>query len=274
MVQCGTSELLQLSFFDFAFMPRRRCPVWLVTADDLGGIAQSHDRRALRLCLLRLHLECENLRNILRNIAVGNLAIAPRSDASERFQLYLDDALNRIVGAKKDLDGYARKSIYQIARAAIATVFPTLGDELINSVSALRIRGNLFRRLENVNQQLTIEKMTNINVYGGQFSNFGNEYNGGTQSNVQLLYGLDSAKLEKLSAELGTLRAELLRRDPCPERAGSVAAIEQAEEAAKKGNSRTVLECLPKAGKWTLDVAKDIGVELVASLLEKQIKLF
>jgi hypothetical protein len=44
--------------------------------------------------------------------------------------------------------------------------------------------------------------------------------------------------------------------------------VGDAEQAAEDGDGQTALEYLKKAGKWALDVAKEIGVSVASEALK------
>lgn len=86
----------------------------------------------------------------------------------------------------------------------------------------------------------------------------------------QLQTGLN---LTQLAAELSTLRTALKGRASEPEHDMAVGVIAEAEVAAKQGNGQKALAGLKKAGKWTWEVATDIGTTLVAEVIKKQMGL-
>ena len=53
----------------------------------------------------------------------------------------------------------------------------------------------------------------------------------------------------------------------------ALAEISDAETAAKAGQGSKVLEHLKKAGKWTFDVARDIGTDVAAEVIKKSMVL-
>jgi hypothetical protein len=77
--------------------------------------------------------------------------------------------------------------------------------------------------------------------------------------------------LSSLSSQLGTLRRAMKDRakDEEPDHDAAIGAIASAESEAKKGNGSKALEYLATAGKWALDIAKEIGVSIAASAIEK-----
>ncbi len=76
---------------------------------------------------------------------------------------------------------------------------------------------------------------------------------------------------EELANELKELRQALLARASNPKHYTAIGEIAQAEEAAKVKNGAKVINSLLSAGKWALDVAKEIGKDVLAEVIKKQI---
>lgn len=79
----------------------------------------------------------------------------------------------------------------------------------------------------------------------------------------------EAPSLDALAEELGRLRKELKKGDNSPEQDAAAGAVAQAEIEAKKQNGSRVLEALAGAGKWVLETAQRIGVELAVQALKK-----
>lgn len=78
----------------------------------------------------------------------------------------------------------------------------------------------------------------------------------------------DEIDLPSLAKELSTLRIKMRERAVEPEQDEAIGAIATAEREAKNGNGSKVLESLAKAGKWTLDTAKEIGVNVAVEAIK------
>lgn len=79
--------------------------------------------------------------------------------------------------------------------------------------------------------------------------------------------------LPKLAAELQQLRNALRQRAKEREHDAAIVAVGDAEQAAEDGDGQTALEYLKKAGKWALDVAKEIGVSVASEALKTALKV-
>lgn len=78
---------------------------------------------------------------------------------------------------------------------------------------------------------------------------------------------------EKVSEELARLRSEAQKIAKTPEELVSVGEIASAEIAAKEGSGPKMLEHLKNAGKWTLDIATNIGSTIAAEVIKKSMGL-
>ena len=75
--------------------------------------------------------------------------------------------------------------------------------------------------------------------------------------------------LERLSRELASLRNAMRERATVAEHDISVSEVAKAEQAALSGNGSKALEHLKSAGTWALDIAIQIGTNLVATVIAK-----
>lgn len=90
-----------------------------------------------------------------------------------------------------------------------------------------------------------------------------------TQNYVE---GLDKDDLKTLSEELSILRKELkLAANGKDEYDGPIGAVANAEDAAKKGDKKGVLNFLKSAGKWALDTATKIGTDVAVKAIKDAI---
>jgi hypothetical protein len=83
----------------------------------------------------------------------------------------------------------------------------------------------------------------------------------------------DSVDLNAVADELAKLRQAVKAKASTAEQDEAIGALAQAEKAARKGDGPTVLSKLAACGQWVLGVAKDIGVELAAALIQKSLGL-
>jgi hypothetical protein len=77
--------------------------------------------------------------------------------------------------------------------------------------------------------------------------------------------------LVALTGELATLRKAMRKEAEEPSHDKSVAEIGLAEEAAQKADGPSVLKHLKGAGKWALEIASKIGVNLATEAIKKSL---
>jgi hypothetical protein len=74
--------------------------------------------------------------------------------------------------------------------------------------------------------------------------------------------------LDSLANELCTLRNEMQKSAKNPEDYIQIGAIASAEIEAKKGNGPQALSSLKKVGKWGLNIAEKIGVDVATAAIK------
>jgi hypothetical protein len=79
-----------------------------------------------------------------------------------------------------------------------------------------------------------------------------------------------SIDLPTLAIQLAELREEMAkRRDTSPQAAIAQGEIAKAEVATKEGNTSKVVEHLKTGGQWLLDIAKEIGKDVVVAAIKQ-----
>jgi uncharacterized protein YjbI with pentapeptide repeats len=84
----------------------------------------------------------------------------------------------------------------------------------------------------------------------------------------------DSINLTSLADELGKLRAAMKQEGTDPEHDIATGNVALAEKSAKEGDGPKALQHLKSAGKWALDTATKIGVDVAAKALTKAIGVY
>jgi len=105
---------------------------------------------------------------------------------------------------------------------------------------------------------------SNVGFIGSNNTVSGNTFN---QANYSVPENLD---YEQLQIELTKLKEELQKSANTPEDFSSLSQVASAEAASKEKDGNTVVKHLKSAGKWVLDTATKIGVNLVTDLIKKQ----
>lgn len=109
-------------------------------------------------------------------------------------------------------------------------------------------------------------------ISGGQQGAVGDNAtaHGFTQQQVVQQQPVD---LKTLAEQLGQVIAAAKTQATEPEHQMAIGAIEAAKVAAEKGDESKAMTFLKSAGKWTLDIATDIGAKIAAELIKAQIGL-
>ncbi|OSZ79431.1 hypothetical protein CAP35_14610 [Chitinophagaceae bacterium IBVUCB1] len=108
----------------------------------------------------------------------------------------------------------------------------------------------------------------NINQAGAVGPNSSANNNVFNQTNYTLP---DNTNYELLSSELAKLKQELIGKATLPEHYIAIGEVANAEEATKNKDGNKVVKSLLTAGKWVLDAATNIGTNVVAEIINKQI---
>ena len=75
--------------------------------------------------------------------------------------------------------------------------------------------------------------------------------------------------LPTLAAQLGQLLGSLQLQAKRPDDFHAIAEVASAAGEAKLGNGGKVMEHLARAGKWTLNVAEKLGIEVAAKVIAR-----
>lgn len=87
----------------------------------------------------------------------------------------------------------------------------------------------------------------------------------------QNIYSIpDNINFESLSKELKKLMEELKEKADSPKEFKAVSEVVEALDASKDKNGNKVVEHLLNGGKWVFNTAKEIGVSVVAELINRQ----
>jgi hypothetical protein len=275
-----------LSYFEVPYLEKdRTISMWVM---GLTEQTNYRDVRALKISLQRLHAEFEALRLIGRNIASGKITIAPFTTESSALQEYLNEATRRISRLSSRAEYLAEDEVAEIARDSEDRINPGERAALISFLDNLKIRKNIFHKVEK--ELLNETKGREVNFFMDSSSKYKNEnstigvqgdnasatnVNQVNQSGGQLYANWSQAggNLSALAADLGKLKTELGAQAKESEHFKAAAAIAEAEEAAKKNDGPGVFDYLKKAGNWALDVATKIGTTVAMEALKKAVGL-
>jgi hypothetical protein len=119
-----------------------------------------------------------------------------------------------------------------------------------------------------IDQQINVTGAAQIGVIGDNA-----ELHGGvslTQQHYEQVS--NTVDLAALLPELEQLRDAMRRKADDPEHFEATTEVAKAVVAARKGERSVVVERLGNAGKWALDVARDIGVQVAAEVLARTLR--
>jgi len=155
--------------------------------------------------------------------------------------------------------------------------FTTKGEEIKSSVDKLPEFLNKVDTQRNQPLYPIIKEtiMGDRNEFhNSQIGAVGSNANSTSNSFQQINYSVpENLDFEKLHKQLGKLKAKLATIACSSEEFKAISEVAEAEEASKQKDGNKVVKHLKDAGKWVFDTAKDIGVEVVAELIKKQMEL-
>ncbi|MCA9231164.1 MAG: hypothetical protein KDA57_10955 [Planctomycetales bacterium] len=146
-------------------------------------------------------------------------------------------------------------------------------DQAANEISVTEVDEAVERR---VYQNCTVIEGSEMrdNFQAGQAGAMGPNAEAENMSFVQVLReGIGDNSLADLASDLEKLREVLLSESKSADQDAAVAAIAEAEEAARKGDAKTVLGSLKAAGKLAFDTATKIGTAVAAKAIAKSMGL-
>jgi hypothetical protein len=101
-------------------------------------------------------------------------------------------------------------------------------------------------------------------IIGGQASVSGGNFQGSGTQNIRIL---DNVDMSRLSEELERLVTELSQKANTPQQHADTEAVRDAMNAANQGDKTSVWTHLKKVGKWVLDNATQMGVNIAAAVI-------
>lgn len=111
----------------------------------------------------------------------------------------------------------------------------------------------------------------NYNVNQSQVGAVGNNASSHNNSFQQVNHTApENFNFEALIPELEKLKKALKEKADTPEEFMSISKVAEAETAVKEKNYGKLVENLKAGGKWVFDTAKDIGVNVIAAVISKQ----
>lgn len=249
--------------------------------------ARSHYRESLEICSRLKHLK-EQFDEHIRP-ALGTVA-----DEAEWRQLFwlIEDREGRLIelvastawrlGSELEhAQQGKRDSVTRMARELIGSIRPLLADlrGLTNQVLGLSGKPGF---LELTRDRSALRRAVNFVIQQGDVHVSGDTYNtrnagavgpGAQAMNTTITenYGamLGGIDVKILADELDDLRRAMSAEAGSTSQFEAVAAISGAQDAAKKGETSSVVTKLKGAGQWAVDVATKIGTTIAAEAIKK-----
>jgi len=192
-----------------------------------------------------------------------------RDDQKNRFVIYLECRSSR------GLFDFILTVKFQINRTGFLSA--SYQDEFCNSYG---------HQIDSYRYLLDTKETTLVQQFFTERIHMGDTYNanqvGAMGPNAQAsnmtfqqiwLQEQDNIDLVTLAKELSLLRQQLRQKASLPEHDVAIAQIAQAEQAAIVGNGPKVMQHLKETGKWALECARDIGVDVAAEVIKKSMGL-
>jgi hypothetical protein len=252
---------------------------WLQTERS----ASRNTTRRLRVHLLRLHADRMTLRHVLRLVALGRLDTNRGAEPFDRLQRYLLTTCRGL--ERKQSHGFAHAAILDAAYSADEIVSESERNTILDQLrqARLNIRRNIERGLahDSLASSQPTQTILNMNIegnviYGDQYEITGQAGAVGPNAHVdsaqmeQIWRGLaDEIDMDRLRGELDSLRRELMARRLTADDDRVILEITQATQAAEQGNGPGTLSHLARTGRWALSTAREIGVDLAATVIKE-----
>ena len=115
--------------------------------------------------------------------------------------------------------------------------------------------------------------MSTFNIKAGNVGAAGDNVRADHFTQNQSVTQFEMPNLNLLAQELERLRSEASKRATSADQVAAATELAAAEDCAKNGDRSGVLQALKGAGNWVLGIAKDIGTEVAAKVIEHQIGL-
>lgn len=228
--------------------------------------------RSLRIALARLHIEYESLRAVLLSIGRGEIK---KNEDTEFLQYYINETTRHLFR----FDNQRMISVdcldeHQLLLASLAfeKTNPGIKEGILKKLKAMNLRPNIYKKAESIINKIYIKE---VNM-GEEFNNYGVTGSMGSHSigtvSVNETYLADIVKdinLIFVAKELELFRELLCQKAKNSEEEKAISIIDEAHRDAINGNGGLMLKRLKGAGKWVLDIAKEVGSKVIVELIMK-----
>jgi urease gamma subunit len=239
------------------------------------------DARTLRLYLMRLNAEHESLTAVLKKIEANEITLNEDTKASSNLQDYINEATRRINQTDLKTSKLCEcDEIAKIAYKSLDQISEGRRDTLLKKSKALIENIDIYNKLENFVNNITIiegdymegdkikvKKVKDVgalavgkkaHIHDVDFTKIWNECE-------------KDVNLKNLTSELTTLLEGLKNISYKEEHYHDMASVASAVTAAKDRDGTNVLKKLSSVGKWVLESAEKIGLNLAAEVIKKSL---
>lgn len=272
-------------------------PEYRIISTHLQGIFGGPFQSSIRNVALSTRGLPESLRDIIDRFRVSNnvgelesLAATGAPNLGRVWDFAVVEAF-RVYGVQ--VSGYVLNQVESlISPSSLTGVLQAIRARLLDFLLALRDEYPELDEKEEAVKKVSADKLETVMqktiykdcVFGG--SGMGDSYTAGQAGamgpgakakdmdfNQIWLQNQGSIDLGTLAKELSSLRAAMRSKATDPQHDKSVAAIAEAEEAAKKGDGAGAMQWLQRAGKWALDAATSVGAGVATEAIKRSMGL-
>jgi len=267
-------------------------PIWACASETLQGRQRA---RGARICISRIYAGYHSLLFVLQQIGNKSIPITKGSKGTEFLQHFLNKSISFLIKKDSDLAARTNSEIIQYSHRIFESSEPGFLSSVTNAIenscvelNHQDIRLNIRRKVENFCEQNAKNLIVNYNygkskimgngdtfinqdsVVGSQGANSRGSVNAENFNNTS---EAGTHEFLALASELKEIRLALVENDNSASAAQKAAVLAEAEEAASQGEGHKATAILMDAADWCLDIAKQLGKELVMGVLKDTLKL-
>lgn len=245
-------------------------PIWLmsVAGSSLNDPCYGPARK-LRICLMRLHAECECLRITLLHLAKDKLLPEPRSPASGELQNYLLAATRHISGLQDEAGELTEDKFAESARQTVDAILPDERSTVIEKLKQIDARKNILRKADSFVKQQILIMQDNSKHFTTTITGHGNAVNIGETLNQcsAVINNIENSERKATMEQLHEQVKQLIDKLPPDKAKEKSDAAESLKRMVKVVTDKeperewysVSAEGLLKAAKWVGDFGVEIG---------------
>ena len=229
----------------------------------INNISEYEKIRILHTYLVRLYIEHECLRLVLRNIIEEKIEITPRTEISDNLQFYINTATRNINKWESTFQKKYNPDLITVIHQAMDTINPGQAEKLTNTLKRYDLRKNIYRKIENYILTWQIERM-DINMKGDSFKNISNSIiatRGSISQGVISLQKKGQKDVADAISQLSKLISEISDQElPSEKKKESTELLKGlTDEANKLQPNKTILRTLGNSLRSILPTVETVG---------------